>query len=329
MAQIRHASEADDAHLPMGEWERPLKVADWLKVMHLCRQTLAERSKDLQIAVWWLEAAVYQHQADGLVAGIELLCGLIERFWADLHPQIDEDGDCESRIAPLVWLNETLPLVLRLDLILLPLLERKPPRLTLEDWDRQNRGLPNDDENTDHALPPRDLLRRIAAQPEGQAHVRHLHACLHQAQTAWARLNTLVDEQLGLEGPSLSRVADTLNQLQRITAAWHIPENSQTQSLSSTPNSGRPIGSISTATSVPNGMSSMELDSRESAYFALEKVADYLQAIEPHSPTPYLIRRAVNWGKLPLPQLMQVLMREEGDLNRLFSLLVLPSDASD
>ena len=65
----------------------------------------------------------------------------------------------------------------------------------------------------------------------------------------------------------------------------------------------------------------MSMDSRESAYRTLERVADFLQHIEPHSPTPYLIRRAVNWGRLPLPELMQQILHEEGDLNRLFTVL--------
>jgi hypothetical protein len=37
-----------------------------------------------------------------------------------------------------------------------------------------------------------------------------------------------------------------------------------------------------------------------------------------------LIRRAVSWGRMPLPELMQEVLREEGDLNRLFTVLGLP-----
>jgi type VI secretion system protein ImpA len=61
--------------------------------------------------------------------------------------------------------------------------------------------------------------------------------------------------------------------------------------------------------------------SRAQAYRTLEAVADYLSKTEPHSPTPYLIRRAVNWGRMPLPELMAEIMREEGDLNRMISVL--------
>jgi type VI secretion system protein ImpA len=61
--------------------------------------------------------------------------------------------------------------------------------------------------------------------------------------------------------------------------------------------------------------------SRADAYKQLEIIANFLQSIEPHSPTPYLVRRAVSWGRMPLPELMQEVLREEGDLNRLFTVL--------
>jgi type VI secretion system protein ImpA len=63
------------------------------------------------------------------------------------------------------------------------------------------------------------------------------------------------------------------------------------------------------------------IQSRTDAYRLLEIVADYLQRTEPHSPTPYLVRRAVGWGQMPLPDLMREVLREEGDLNRFFAML--------
>ena len=61
--------------------------------------------------------------------------------------------------------------------------------------------------------------------------------------------------------------------------------------------------------------------SRDEAYRLLEDVAAYLQKTEPHSPTPYLIKRAVAWGHMSLADLMQEIVREEGDIARFFSLL--------
>ena len=63
------------------------------------------------------------------------------------------------------------------------------------------------------------------------------------------------------------------------------------------------------------------INSREDAYRMLDAVAEYLQRTEPHSPTPYLVKRAVTWGRMSLADLMQEIVREEGDIARYFSLL--------
>ena len=70
MVAIRQAREEDDASLPLGDWARPLKRADWPAVALQCSQLLRERSKDLQLAAWLLEAWVHLHQIDGLRAGV-------------------------------------------------------------------------------------------------------------------------------------------------------------------------------------------------------------------------------------------------------------------
>jgi type VI secretion system protein ImpA len=43
--------------------------------------------------------------------------------------------------------------------------------------------------------------------------------------------------------------------------------------------------------------------------------------IEPHSPCPYLVKRAVAWGKMPLTELLQEMVRSEGDLQELYGML--------
>jgi len=49
---------------------------------------------------------------------------------------------------------------------------------------------------------------------------------------------------------------------------------------------------------------SVAVRSREDAYKRLNEAADYLLKAEPHSPVPYLIKRAISWGDMPLPQLL-------------------------
>jgi predicted component of type VI protein secretion system len=57
--------------------------------------------------------------------------------------------------------------------------------------------------------------------------------------------------------------------------------------------------------------------SRAEAYRQLERAAAVLQELEPHSPIPYLVRRAVELGALPFPELIKVLIRDANVLNEL------------
>src|SRR5690349_10419800 len=68
--------EEDDA--PQGDWQRERKVADYKLVVKLASETLASRTKDLQLAAWLTEALLHQEGFSGLRQGLDLLRGLIE-----------------------------------------------------------------------------------------------------------------------------------------------------------------------------------------------------------------------------------------------------------
>ncbi len=66
--------------------------------------------------------------------------------------------------------------------------------------------------------------------------------------------------------------------------------------------------------------------SREEAYRRLSEAANFLLRTEPHSPTPYLVMRAVAWGGMPLAALLHELVHSEGDLKQLYNLLGMPQE---
>jgi predicted component of type VI protein secretion system len=65
------------------------------------------------------------------------------------------------------------------------------------------------------------------------------------------------------------------------------------------------------------------ISSRDEAYRRLAEAADYLCRMEPHSPAPYLVKRAIQWGSLSLPELLPELVRNQSELAELFRLLQL------
>ena len=67
--------------------------------------------------------------------------------------------------------------------------------------------------------------------------------------------------------------------------------------------------------------------SRAEAYQRLAEAADYLLRTEPHSPTPYLVRRAVEWGSMSLSDVLQQIVRNDGEMQEINRLLRLaPAD---
>ncbi len=56
------------------------------------------------------------------------------------------------------------------------------------------------------------------------------------------------------------------------------------------------------------------------ALHCLLEVADFFERTEPHSPLPYVLRRAVRWGNLPLPTLLTELVANEESRTHIFKL---------
>jgi type VI secretion system protein ImpA len=57
--------------------------------------------------------------------------------------------------------------------------------------------------------------------------------------------------------------------------------------------------------------------SRADVYRRLGEAADLLERLEPHSPIPYLIRKAVELGAMPFPLLMRALVRDDSVLSQM------------
>jgi type VI secretion system protein ImpA len=124
--QIVAARREESVNLPQGIWKTTRKRADWNLVDKLCQQVLTTSSKDLQIAVWLLEAQFHIAKIPGLIRGLTLIKDLCSRFWDNLYPQLEEDGDIEFRITPIEWVNQKFSNTLFKILVTSPVDPAKP-----------------------------------------------------------------------------------------------------------------------------------------------------------------------------------------------------------
>ena len=60
---------------------------------------------------------------------------------------------------------------------------------------------------------------------------------------------------------------------------------------------------------------------REQVFEELANIAKYFRSTEPHSPVSYLIEKAIRWGHLSLPELLNELISDQADTkNRIFTI---------
>ena len=95
-----------------------------------------------------------------------------------------------------------------------------------------------------------------------------------------------------------------------LVLAWH--PSAGTDPLVSPPSSP---ASLSSPPPPPS------FSSREQAYASLSAIADYLMRTEPHSPAPWLVKRAVSWGGMTLAELLDELLGQGENLASIKKLL--------
>jgi type VI secretion system protein ImpA len=332
--RIREARRADSPELPRDIWDHELKAANWDGVASMCIEALETRTKDVQIAAWLVEAGTHLRGFAGLSEGLNLILALCTEYWDDVYPPLSEDGG--FRAAPFHWLNEKFaPDVLAIP-IAIP--EGEPSEaVTWNDWKRaawlenmrnRNRGDAEIEEQFEEGITQEVFTKRVARTP--RRHFESQKASLWQAVSALRRLEVLLDVRLGDNSPSLVRLrehvltlhdwTDTILRTSPVELA-EDPAEEETEAAAVDGSEPAAPQATEAKASSDESMMSWEFRGRRDAYRKIEQAARYLQTIEPHSPAPYLILRAVNWGEKPLAELIVELRRNGLDLDSLSSLL--------
>ncbi len=323
---IREARREDDATLPQGVWVHELKRADWAKVSEIAKKALSKKCKDLQLAVWLLEAEIHQHGFRAIAPCMILLQNLCEKFWEDLHPRI-ENGDLEFRTNPIVWADEKLLPALRL--VPLTATDTAGNALTWNDWEMAQRyeairsklgaKAPPSEGATVH-----EFATRAAA--TAKEFYLGLWEELDEGLASIADLNAALDRLCGDEAPRLSEMTMLLEDILAFSEAelakrgiWFAEEGDPEPEGPGEETPPGPEGG-------GGGSGGGPIRSRAEAYARLNEAAEFLKRIEPHSPTPYLVKRAIEWGNMNTTELYRELfVHFQGNLN-IFELLGIEED---
>jgi type VI secretion system protein ImpA len=298
----------EEAQPPPGMTEQDRKVADNAQVIRLTTELLSNKTKDLQLAAWFTEASLKQRGFAGLKDGLSLCLGLVSKFWDTLYPEI-EDGDAESRGAPLGFIGTKLDIPLKL----FPVVDKQ--RYSLLDYD-QSRALGYEDlAKTDEAkksraqaikegkLTPEAFDKAFEETPkkfylQGE---QDLDAC----RQILGQLKKVCDEKFGDDGPSFGPLQSALD------AERHLIHNLLQKKREKEPDpvevspiaEAAAAGNDGAAAPVRTGVlisieNSSEPPERMDAVKKIAEAAAYLRRLEPQSPSSYLMLRGLRWGEL-------------------------------
>jgi type VI secretion system protein ImpA len=293
-----------DANDPLRPTE--FRKADWGGIVSLGTKTLTQTSKDLQTAARMVEALTKLRGFQGLGDGLELLDGLIDQAWDRLVPVVDDPSDLDIRAAPFEWLDDpdrgarfpsTVGGITLLDAT------KEVPSMGYLDWKQGQSS-----QGTSGAGKFDQILSATSLEV-----IQTRHDLVLRAREILGRLTQRLSDKLKDLAPSMVRIRTMLDQCEGLLAQI-IAKKSPVQSASPAAGDQAASGSVSNS----QAMQPNNAGSRQQAYQMLANAADILASIEPHSPVPYLIRRAVELGRLPFPELIQAFVREQNVLETMF-----------
>ena len=302
---IREARR-EDIQAPTGGWDRERKVADWTLVAKATGDALATKSKDLQLAVWLIEASYHRESFAGFAAAVRVTAQLIEKFWDHLYPPI-EDGDLEMRAAPLVWLgSDKQPLkeaillapVTNTGLSIFQYRESKDVGLeaAADDYDKKQARKKKMDAGK---MSGEEFDKAFVATPK--AWYKQRAADIVASLNALTLLDKVGNEKFGRDAPGYSELRKPIEDVQRIVGELlgeKLKIEPDPVEVVPPPDGNADALGDGTGDTGSAAALSVEPTSRDDATQRVMIAARWLRHAEPTSPTSYLMLRALRWGEL-------------------------------
>jgi len=313
LRDARHAARAAERRSDT-EGENGALLAEWRTILDLAPKVLGERSKDLEVTAWLIEALVRSQGFAGLRDGLALTSGLVETYWDDLHSLADEEGDV-TKVAPLAGLNG-----LDAEGTLIQPLRKVPLTMRGDDgpfaayhYD-QALALAQISDPTTRARREQAgavTLERFnaAVNASGAPYYLDLTADLEGSIGELDRLSQLLDQKAGAAAPSTSAIRNALQ-----TILEGVTRFSRDLIARARPAEPAAAAAAAAPASQPRGagegasFAGGPFRDREDALRVLVEVADYFGKYEPHSPISTTLQELVRRARLPFSQLLAELL---------------------
>lgn len=315
---IKEARRADPDYLSQGDWATELKLANWPQVIELASAALSTQSKDLMLASWLCEALAHRDHFEGLAFGLHLMAEMSARYWNGMFPEMEDGPD--ERLSRFSWLDSTLAHVVNE----LPLTQEHQYGLLHYQESRwvENLALQNA-EAMEQALQEGKINAEIfqrAVVLSSTDFLRERHVSVKVCLDQLALLTTTLEGLLGADAPVFRELREHLEQCVQLVERLLTergesiaPEVEVIAEAAEAAGSDIDMTAVSVVPASAAGQAGLRTTprTREEAFELLNGVAQFFKQTEPHSPVPYLVERAIRWGRMPLEEWLRDVIHEE------------------
>ncbi|WP_155636410.1 type VI secretion system protein TssA [Burkholderia stagnalis] len=266
-----------------GDTVIPAEAPDWRAVERLAL-ALSGRTKDLRVAAYLTRSWTELHGIPGYADGLAVVAGLLGRWWDDVHPRLDADGEPDptprcNALAEVAGAHDCARAARRQ-----PLFDGGP---SVRDAERMLDGHDDGGERQ-----PGDRERLLDAlldvRGDGPPPLQPARAAL----AALASIRAQVSEKLGGEwAPDASDVEKALHRIvQRAPPPRDTAAPAEIGADGAAPGQAEP--SPPAAPADGRAWRDAEVTSRDDVRIGLDKICRYFELHEPSHPAPLLLRRA-------------------------------------
>ena len=265
-----------------GDTVIPAVPPDWRQVDTLA-QSLLGRTKDLRIVAWLTLANTQLAGLSAFAGGLKLMVTLCERYWDEVHPRIEVDGDTDpylriNAISAFTGGSEFSGEDQLLQSLRGVLLTKAPVALTYRALELSFSKAPE----AQYTLAQAETIVKDAV-AAGNTDI----PLVQQAWQSYQALCKLVDERVTSgDAPDMERLGTVLKPVAQgidrtLSTANSADDETVTDEMVDAGNPGVARAGISG-----------QVNTREDARRALDRVCEYLERNEPSNPASLFARRA-------------------------------------
>lgn len=309
-----------------GQTWRVIPDPDWAGLIAQCEDILANRSKDFRVAAWLTEGLLRRHGARGLRDGLEVCAGLCRDYWDNIRPIPDDDDGHGAVVGPFSGLMSEASVAALSGIVLVTGTkpgERSVRSYTVLDHQRgkELESVSDSDERerlieAGHVTSAEFQAVAAVTEPEFFGNtLEDLAASIELLEELdqFLRSNCRDDQYGEPTWGGMSAFREKLVSIQRLVKELRGED----------PVAGEG-GESGDHDSGGSGTGNASVMTRETAFQNIERIALFFERTEPHSPVPFVLRQAIRWGRLSLPDLWNELIDNSNEMDRIRKMIGLP-----